>query len=79
MTVWLVSAPNTASIIGPLRVGGQLWLLGHHAALDVPAGRVALAPFGFTALLVLALWQTAVAPIARPVHIAYTAFGAATG
>ena len=79
VTVWLVSAPNTASIIGPLRVGGQLWLLGHHAALDVPAGRVALAPLGFTALLVLALWQTAVAPIERPVHLAYTAFGAATG
>jgi len=79
VTVWLVSAPNTASITGPLRAGGQLWLLGHHAALDVPAGRIALAPLGFTALLVLALWQTAGAPIARPVHIAYTAFGAATG
>lgn len=79
MTVWLVSAPDTASIIGPLRVGGQLWLLGHHAALDVPAGRIALAPLGFTAVLVFALWHTAVAPTARPVHIAYTAFGAATG
>ena len=79
MTVWLVSAPDTAGVTGPLHVGGQLWLLGHHAALDVPAGRIALAPLGFTALLVLALWHTAVAPIARPVHIAYTAFGAATG
>lgn len=79
VSVWLVSAPNTASVAGPLRVGGQLWLLGHHAALDVPAGRIALAPLGFTALLVFALWHTAVAPIARPVHIAYTAFGAATG
>ncbi|MEY9861896.1 hypothetical protein ABH935_007539 [Catenulispora sp. GAS73] len=79
VTVWLVSAPNTAGLTGPLRVGGQLWLLGHHAALDVPAGRVALAPLGFTALLVFALWHTAVAPVARPVHLAYTAFGAATG
>jgi hypothetical protein len=79
VAVWLVSAPNTAGITGPLRVGGQLWLLGHHAALDVPAGRVALAPLGFTALVVFALWQTAVAPVARPVHLAYTAFGAATG
>jgi hypothetical protein len=79
VTVWLVSAPDTASIVGSLRVGGQLWLLGHHAALDVPGGRIALAPLGFTALLVLALWQTAVAPVARPVHVAYTAFGAATG
>lgn len=79
VTVWLVSATDTASIAGPLRVGGQLWLLGHHAALDVPAGRIALAPLGFTALLVLALWHTAVAPTARPVHLAYTAFGAATG
>ncbi|OLE23780.1 MAG: hypothetical protein AUG49_15095 [Catenulispora sp. 13_1_20CM_3_70_7] len=79
VTVWLVSAPNTAGVGGPLRVAGQLWLLGHHAALDVPAGRLAMAPLGFTALLVFALWQTAAAPIARPVHIAYTAFGAATG
>ena len=79
VAVWLVSAPNTAGITAPLRVAGQLWLLGHHAALDVPAGRVALAPLGFTALLVFALWQTAVAPVARPVHLAYTAFGAATG
>ncbi|MEZ0107098.1 hypothetical protein ABH920_001089 [Catenulispora sp. EB89] len=79
VAVWLVSAPNTAGITGPLRVGGQLWLLGHHAALDVPAGRIALAPLGFTALVVFALWQTAVAPVDRPVHLAYTAFGAATG
>ncbi|MEY9925778.1 hypothetical protein ABH926_000398 [Catenulispora sp. GP43] len=79
VTVWLVSAPDTSGIIGPLRVGGQLWLLGHHAALDVPAGRIALAPLGFTALVVFALWHTTVAPIARPVQIAYTAFGAATG
>ena len=79
VSVWLVSAPNTAGITGPLRVGGQLWLLGHHAALDVPAGRVALAPLGFTALVVFVLWHTAVAPVTRPVHLAYTAFGAATG
>ncbi|MFL6115264.1 MAG: DUF6350 family protein, partial [Catenulispora sp.] len=77
--VWLVSAPDTAGVGAPLRVAGQLWLLGHHAALDVPAGRLAMAPLGFTVLLVLALWHTAAAPIARPVHIAYTAFGAATG
>lgn len=77
--VWLVSAPDTAGIVGPLRAGGQLWLLGHHAALDAPAGRIALAPLGFTALLVFALWQTTVTPIGRPVQIAYTAFGAATG
>ena len=79
VTVWLVSAPDTSGLSGPLRVGGQLWLLSHHAALDVPAGRMALAPLGFTALVVLALWQTAVAPIARPAQLAYTAFGAATG
>ncbi|NUR63939.1 MAG: hypothetical protein HOV87_35575, partial [Catenulispora sp.] len=77
--VWLVSAPNTTGIAGPLRVAGQLWLLGHHVALDVPAGRVALAPLGFTALLIFALWHTAVAPVARPAQVAYTAFGAATG
>lgn len=79
VTVWLVSAPDTSGIIGPLRVGGQLWLLGHHAALDVPAGRIAMAPLGFTGLVLFALWQTTVAPIARPAQIAYTAFGAATG
>lgn len=79
VTVWLVSAPDTAGVGGPLQVGGQLWLLGHHAALDVPAGRVAFAPLGFTALLILALWQTTVVPVARPVHIAYAAFGSATG
>ena len=79
VTVWLASAPDAAGFSGPLRVAGQLWLLGHHAPLDVPAGRIALAPLGFTALPVLALWLTAVAPVARPAQIAYTAFGAATG
>lgn len=79
LTVWLVSAPDTTGIDGPLRVAGQLWLLGHHAALDVPGGRIAMAPLGFTALLVFALWHTAAAPVAGPVHVAYTAFGAATG
>lgn len=78
VSVWLGSAPDTAGVEGPLRVAGQLWLLGHHVALDVPAGRVAMAPLGFTALLVSALWHTAVAPVARPVQVAYTAFGAAT-
>lgn len=79
VTVWLISAPNTAGVGGPLHVAGQLWLLGHHAALDVPAGRVAMAPLGFTALLVFALWHTAAEPVAKPVQIAYTAFGSATG
>jgi hypothetical protein len=79
VAVWLVSAPDTARISGPLRVAGQLWLLGQHVALDVPAGRLAMAPLGFTALLVFALWHTASAPVVRPVQIAYTAFGAATG
>ncbi|GAA1977493.1 cell division protein PerM [Catenulispora subtropica] len=79
VVVWLVSAPNTAGVWGPLRVAGQLWLLGHHVALDVPAGRVAMAPLGFTALLLFALWHTTAAPVVRPVQVAYTAFGAATG
>lgn len=77
--VWLVSAPNSAGIGGPLRAGGQLWLLGHHAALDVPAGRIALAPLGFTALLVFVLWHTTATPVGRPVHVVYAAFGSATG
>ncbi|NUR87164.1 MAG: hypothetical protein HOY71_24035, partial [Nonomuraea sp.] len=77
--VWLVSAPDTSGVVGPLRVAGQLWLLGHHVALDVPAGRIAMAPLGFTALLIFGLWHTASAPLARPVQVAYTAFGAATG
>jgi hypothetical protein len=79
LTVWLVSAPDTSGVLGPLRVAGQLWLVAHHVSLALPAGRIALAPLGFTALLVVALLHAAVGPITRAAQLPYAALGSATG
>lgn len=79
LTVWLVSGPDTGGVLGPVRVGGQLWLVAHHVSLTIPSGRIALAPLGFTALLVLALLHAAVGPVTRAAQLPYAALGSATG
>lgn len=80
LVVWMVSAPPVSPISGPLHVGGQLWLLAHHIALGVPAGRVAVAPLGFTLLLVLALYHASPEPAAgRGTHLAAMISGSGAG
>lgn len=51
-----VSAPRSAAGAGSaLRWAGDLWLLAHHAPLQVPGGAVGLTPLGLVLLPVLAL------------------------
>jgi len=53
LLAWATEPRAGASAVDALRGVGRLWLLAHGVALDVPGGRLSLAPLG---LLALPLW-----------------------
>ena len=64
LLVWAVDARSGASAAEAMRAVGQIWLVAHGAALEVPGGTFGLAPLGLM-LLPLALLLRAGGHIAR--------------
>lgn len=65
---WAVAADSGADATDAVVTGLQAWLLGHHAPLAVPGGRLALVPLGLT-LLPLALLHIATLRAGRELEL----------
>lgn len=57
LLVWASDARSGASAVEALRAGGHVWLVAHGVPLDVPDGRLSLAPLGLLALPLWLLWR----------------------
>jgi len=56
---WIVEPAVGGSVLGPVRLTAQAWLLGHGADVTTGGILVALTPLGMTALLVVCCWYAA--------------------
>lgn len=57
LVVWVSDSRTGAGAAAALRAVAQVWLVAHAAALDVPGGRLGLAPLGLLALPLALLWR----------------------
>jgi hypothetical protein len=55
---WATTADTGASATTAVTGGLQVWLVGHHARLDVPGGAYALLPLGLSALPALLVYSS---------------------
>ena len=53
LVTWIAAVRSTSSLAAVVRVGTDVWLLGHGADVAVVGGRVGLAPLGVTLLALL--------------------------
>ncbi|WP_369070264.1 cell division protein PerM [Kineococcus terrestris] len=73
VVAWLSAVRSTSSLASVVRVGADLWLLGHGAPVAVVGGAVGVAPLGLTLLAALAcrravrVWVRDQAESERPV------------
>jgi len=58
IAVWMGSAATAAHWTEAVRVGTSIWLLTHHAAIDVGSFGFSLVPLGLTVIQVLWCWSS---------------------
>lgn len=78
LLVWAAEARAGASAAEALRAAGQLWLVVHGVTLELPDGRLSLAPLGLLALPLWLLWRAggAVSRACRSTSVRSAAQGA---
>src|SRR5687768_10619604 len=50
LLAWASAGPGSAGAADAVRAAGQVWLLSHHAPLQLPGGTFGLAPLGLALL-----------------------------